>query len=184
VGDAPEDIRGVVKEGKPIVGYYGAIASWLDYKLINDMVLKRPDYNFVFIGRDYDDGLKSLHLPENMHYLGPKDYADLANYSYWFDCALVPFQRGEIAKSTSPLKLFEYMAMGVPTVCTRDLRECSGYDGVLMSKDDKQFISNVDKAIEAKKDKKIHDKLVGYAKQNTWDARADDILKALGRIER
>lgn len=184
VDEAPEDIQGIIREGKPIVGYYGAIASWLDYSLINSMVLERPDYNFVFIGRDYDDGLKSLHLPKNMHYLGPKNYEDLAEYSYWFDCAIIPFQNGEIAKSTSPLKLFEYMAMGLPTVCTKDLRECRGYDGVLMSNDSKQFIKNVDRAIKLKQDKKTRDKLVRSAKANTWDARADDILKALKKAER
>lgn len=182
--DTPEDMRAIVKQGKPIVGYYGAIASWLDYELINTMVLERPDYNFVFIGKDYDDGLKDLKHPENMYYLGPKNYQDLADYSYWFDCAIIPFQPGEIAKSTSPLKLFEYMAMGIPTVCTKDLRECEGYEGVLMSKDNKRFIQNIDKAIALKKDGSTSKKLTKLAMANTWDARAGDILKALKKAER
>jgi len=180
---APADLKGIIDQGKPIIGYYGAIASWLDYDLIHKVAAARPDYNFVFIGRDYDNGLQNLNISENIYYLGPKDYEELASYSYWFDAATIPFQNGEIAKSTSPLKLFEYMAMGVPTICTRDLRECDGYDGVMLSKDVEHFITNTDKAIKMKQSKAAREKLMSYAKQNTWDARAKDMIDALNRLE-
>ena len=77
-----------------------------------------------------------------------KKYDDLAKYAVYFDVCTIPFLINEITVATNPLKVFEYMALGIPTVCTRDLCECEGYEGVLMSKNDDEFIQNIKKAIE------------------------------------
>ena len=55
-------MQNVIKDNKPVVGYYGAIATWLNYELINTLTKNRPDYNFVFIGSDF----KGLHLIEKL----------------------------------------------------------------------------------------------------------------------
>lgn len=177
--DAPADILDIVSNGKTIVGYYGALAPWLDYQLINYMTLNNPDKEFIFIGVDYNNGLQYLERRSNVHYLGPKPYDDLPRYAYWFDCAIIPFEKGEIATATSPVKLFEYMAMSLPTVCTRDLNECRGYKYVLMSEDNDEFIENVNKAVLLKGTKACKDALFAQAQANTWQARAHDISNKL-----
>jgi glycosyltransferase involved in cell wall biosynthesis len=179
----PEDLRHVLAKANPIVGYYGMMAPWLDYDLVNLICAKRQDLEFVFIGPDYMNSLSKLKDAKNVHKLGTKQYRQLPSYSKHFNCAIIPFERGEIAKSTSPVKLFEYMAMGLPTVCTADLRECEGYEHVLMSNDYGEFESNLDKAIELRKDPAVRSALIEQAKQNTWEARARAINEALLRIE-
>ena len=180
----PSDIHKLIESNKPIVGYYGAMAPWLDYGLINSVVQRRQDLNFVFIGPDYNGGLVGLEQSHmNMFYLGPKEYKALPNYSTRFDCAIIPFKKGDIAKSTSPVKLFEYMAMGLPTVCTKDLNECRGYEYVYMSESDEEFSKNLDLAIKAKKNPKAQAKLLQYAKQNTWEARVEHIYQRLLELE-
>ncbi len=143
----PEDIQSILKQGKPIVGYYGAIATWLNYDLLNKLSKERPDYNFVYIGSNFK-GLSRLKNRENVFYLGEKDYKELYKYSSLFSCAIIPFKDGEIAKATSPVKLFEYMAVKKPVVCTKDLLECYGYEGVFIAQNEDNFIEFVDKAIE------------------------------------
>src|SRR5690606_37391966 len=39
--------------GRPIVGYFGAIAPWLWYEELSQLVEARKDLGFVFIGPDY-----------------------------------------------------------------------------------------------------------------------------------
>lgn len=170
-----KDLKKILINKKPIIGYYGAIAPWIDYSMLNKLAKKRSDLEFVYIGIDYGDALKNLEMLPNVNYLGSKEYNDLSSYSLFFDCAIIPFVKGEIAKATSPVKLFEYMAAGVPTVCTRDLRECSGYDYVYMSKNDAEFESNIDSAVKAHKDVGAREILLKQAKAHTWTQRAKDI---------
>lgn len=179
VKDVPTDLRPILDWKKPVVGYYGAMAGWLDWELINDIPRKRPDYQFVYIGVDYQDNLKRLNKRDNVHFLGAKDYKDLPQYSAHFDCCIIPFGDRNIAEATSPLKLFEYMAMKKTVVCTADLAECSGYEGVLLSKTKDEFIENLDTAIIIGKDIKIQEILFAQAAANTWEQRAKDLLKAI-----
>lgn len=175
----PDDFQKIVYANKPIIGYYGAIASWLDYDLINHLTLSRPDYNFVFIGGDINKASENLLIRENVFWLGQKEYSVLPNYSSRFDVAMIPFKNGQIAKSTSPLKLFEYMALKKPVVCTKDLSECYGYSNVLISQDTNEFVKNLDDAVNLSKNESLKAQLYEYAKQNTWTKRAKDIVLKL-----
>lgn len=178
---APADLASVLAKKRPIVGYYGAIAPWLDYDLLNKLAADNPDLSFVYIGVDYNGALKDLEHEklENVYFLGEKRYEKLADYSRHFDVATIPFKRGSIAKSTSPVKLFEYMAMGLPVVCTADLSECAGYDYVMMSRDDKDFQNNLRLAIKAKEDPKIRRRLLDQTSEHTWEQRAKDIVERI-----
>lgn len=178
--EVPDDLVNIVKDEKPIVGYYGALAPWLDYKLISEAATDNPEYNFVLIGVNYQNALKKLDQSiKNIYYLGPKKYSDLPKYSSRFDCAIIPFKTGEIAKGTSPVKLFEYMAMGLPTVGTRDLRECKGYEYVYLAKDTDDFNEKIRCAISKHKEIRVREKLLSQAEDNTWMKRAEDIVAEL-----
>lgn len=180
----PDDLQSIKNKKKPIVGYYGAMAPWLDWKLINEMHQKCKEYEFVYIGIDYQKALKNLEFTDNVHFLGAKKYNELPSYSIHFDCCIIPFVEGNIAKSTSPLKLFEYMAVKKPIVCTRDLLECSGYEGVFISIDHNEFIKNLKHAIECEKNIECQKKLFGYALANTWNSRAKNLVEKINDIKK
>lgn len=175
----PIDLKDIVKQRKPIVGFYGALAPWIDFKLLNEVAKKHNEWEFVYLGVDYHGAAADLKTGKNVHNLGAKNYEALPKYTRYFDCAIIPFKQGEIAKATSPVKLFEYMAAGLPTVCTRDLKECEGYEYVYMSKDDKEFEKNIEKAIKDRTDEKKREKLLMQAEKNTWAERVKSVLKAL-----
>lgn len=180
--EIPEDLKPILKQRRKIVGFYGYIAKWVNVKLLHLAAEKYPKYNFVIIGKVYFNTKFNHKKHPNLHFLGHKNYKDLINYSKYFDCAMIPFKHGNLAKATSPNKLFEYMAVGLPTVCTRDLVECKGYDGVLMSANNEEFIKNIAKAIELSKDNNVREKLKMYAAQNTWDKKADEIFEKIKEL--
>ena len=97
---------------------------------------------------------------------------------------MIPFKKCEIAKATSPVKLFEYMAAGLPTVCTRDLQECKGYKFVYMANDDAEFESDLVRAIEDYKENKNRKVLLSQAKDNTWARRVEVIDEQLNQIRK
>jgi len=102
---------------KPIIGFYGAIAEWLDYELITRLAQIQQDWNFVFIGKIWTDIGKIKEIP-NIHFLGLIPYQDLPHFAKKFDVAIIPFLVNQITDSVSPIKLFEYAALGKPVVAT------------------------------------------------------------------
>lgn len=179
VYEPPADLAPTLASGKPVIGYYGALAAWFDYPLLESLCLKRPDLEFVLIGPDYDGTLppRLLELP-NLRWLGVKTYAELPGYLRYFDVATIPFQVNEITHSTSPLKLFEYMAGGKPVVIT-PMHESQRTPGVLVAKDAVEFSAQIDRALQLRNDPDYLALLEQTARQNTWDARARQILETL-----
>lgn len=175
----PSDLKEIVETGHPIIGFYGALAPWINFNLINDIAKKHKEWEIVLLGIDYNDAAKDLGKEKNIHNLGAKQYEELPQYSKYFNCAIIPFKHGKIAKATSPIKLFEYMAAGLPTVCTRDLRECRGYDYVFMAKDDEDFEKCLIQAIKDYSYDYARNRLLEQAEDNTWEKRAEDIVVAL-----
>jgi len=175
----PLDMKDIVNKRKPVVGFYGALAPWIDFEMLNEVADRHKEWEFVYLGVDYNGAAKDLEKKENVHNLGAKNYENLPKYARYFNCAMIPFRRGEIAKATSPVKLFEYMAAGLPTVCTRDLQECKGYEFVYMSKDDDEFEKNLALAIKDYEDLDVRKKLLLQAEKNTWAERVRVIDEAL-----
>ncbi len=179
--NCPEDIEILLQENKPIIGYYGALAKWIDYDLLVTLADKRSEYNIVLIGWNYDGSLVYTKERENIKYLGVKEYSELPKYGIWFDIGIIPFKEGNIAQATSPLKLFEYMAMKKPVVVTRDLLECIKFDGIFVAQNKYDFIEKVDEALKVKNDPKYIEILDNQAQENTWIKRAEDIDEYLNK---
>jgi glycosyltransferase involved in cell wall biosynthesis len=54
----------------------------------------------------------------NVHWLGGRDHGLLPQYLRHFDVGLIPFKRVALTYNANPIKLYEYLAAGVPVVST------------------------------------------------------------------
>lgn len=181
-----EEFKNILNENRPIIGYYGAFASWFDYEMVKNLAVKRPEYNIVLIGTKYDDTLEKSKIQEieNIHFLGTREYKVLKNYADKFDVCTVPFLINDITKATSPLKIFEYMALGKPIVTTA-MDECKKYKSIFIANNNEEFIKNIDKAIELErnKDNEYYKILKKEALENTWESKAKVIIELLEKYE-
>ena len=171
--EVPEKLKDIVSKGNPIIGYFGALAKWFDYELLKKVAKVRPNYEIVLIGFLYDNSFKDSKIDEleNVHYLGIVDYKELNQYSQYFTISTIPFLLNDITESTSPVKLFEYMAMGHPIVTT-DMRECRKYKSVLIGKSHEDFIEKLDFALTLDKKDEYYNYLKEEALANTWREKA------------
>ena len=174
---ADEEFAKLVATGKPIAGYYGALARWFDYALLEATAQRRPDWSFVLIGPDHDGSLARsgvARLP-NVHWLGTRPYVALPGYLHRFDVATIPFAINEITLATSPLKLYEYFAAGRPVIST-PMPECAAFAEVQLVKDAEQFAAALDVARARAGDAGLRQRLHGIATANTWRSRARETM--------
>lgn len=112
----PAELPGVPR---PIVGFIGTIFSFLDFDLLARVARALPDASLVFVGpveaSAEADFAPLLELP-NVFHVGPQPQSAVPSYVAAFDVCVNPFAVGPVADSVSPLKVFEYLAMGKPVV--------------------------------------------------------------------
>jgi teichuronic acid biosynthesis glycosyltransferase TuaH len=176
----PPELVNLFNKKRPIIGYFGALARWFDYELIKFLASQKPEYEIVLIGWNYDDSIKSSGLDQipNIHVIGPIDYQHLPQYARLFTVATIPFRLNEVTDSTSPIKLFEYMALGHPIVST-DIPECRKYQSVIIAKNQDEFVRHVDRAIAMKNDQAYQLLINKEALENTWDSKAKSIAELI-----
>ena len=102
----------------PRIGFYGVIDERMDLDLLAGLAEARPEWQIVMVGPIAK--IDPLRVPrhDNIHYLGPKHYADLPEYLAGWDVAMLPFARNESTRFISPTKTPEYLAAGKPVVST------------------------------------------------------------------
>lgn len=91
---------------------------------------------------------------------------------------MIPFIINDITESTSPVKLFEYMATNVP-ILTTDMPECRKYKSVIIGKNHEDFLNKIDSTIELINDKNYLDLEMKEARDNTWMQKAEIIVDLL-----
>jgi len=162
-----------------IIGYFGAIASWLDFELVMKLAERFEKCKIKIIGHDYDGSLSKYDLFSfpNIEIMPPIDYSKLPIEAK-FDIGILPFRINAITLSTSPIKIFEYLAMGLPVVSV-DLPECREIPGVQIGKNHDDFLHKVNFAIETLGDSALEEDRKNYAKSQTWEHRVSTLLRAI-----
>ena len=114
----PQPLKAIAR---PRVLYVGALGEWFDTELLRAMAERMPDVSFVIVGPKR----RSLHEIEgvsNILLLGPQPYTSIPGYMQHCDVAIIPFTASALSRAVNPIKLYEYLAAGVPVVCS-DLPE-------------------------------------------------------------
>ncbi|TAK34318.1 MAG: glycosyltransferase family 1 protein [Chloroflexota bacterium] len=176
----PNDLLDGMK--RPLVGYFGAIAEWFDFELVQLLARERPQYTFVFLGWPAPgiDVSRLRGLP-NVHFLGRQVYSLLPYYLYNFDACVIPFLVNELTQAVDPVKLYEYITLGKPVVATR-MAELLNYAGYLYIADShRDFLAKLDAAL-IESDADLVRRRTDLAQRNTWHARVQLIEEHIERI--
>lgn len=129
----------------PLMAYHGSLyGSWFDWDSLTAVARRFPEHTLMVIG----DARGVPHgLPTNIALLGLKPQGDLAAYLARCDVGLVPFVVNDVTHAVSPLKVYEYLACGLP-VAAPPLRPLIGLRGVYVDDD---LVAAVQAALEAPK---------------------------------
>jgi glycosyltransferase involved in cell wall biosynthesis len=117
-GEVPSSLSGI---RRPILGFIGTLFSFIDFELLERVARVHHDKSLVLVGpveASAEQDVAQLKCLPNVRHLGGQPQSDMPAFVSAFDICLNPFVRGRIADSVSPLKVYEYLAMGRPVVST------------------------------------------------------------------
>lgn len=161
--------------GRPLIGFMGAWAPWLDEPLLHFAARSVGDAEWIFIGSEYERRF-TLASNSHIHYLGHKEHHELPAYLRHLDICLIPFRIMDVTLAADPVKAYEYLAAGKPVISTR-LPECMKMvPNVDIAYDSKQFINLIKGRLSTPG---CPQSRVQFALANTWRHRVQKIMELI-----
>jgi glycosyltransferase involved in cell wall biosynthesis len=175
----PDEIK---LPNKPVIGFFGLIADWVDLDLIRFLALAEPQWTFVLIGKVVTN-LSAIDGLPNVRTLGQKPYASLPAYAKAFDVALMPFVMNELTLAANPLKIREYLAAGLPVVSSA-IPEAEKLKNVLhVARNHSEFLTIIRQIVASGKtgpQMEISERM----DPESWDAKVEEFSRILTNLDR
>jgi glycosyltransferase involved in cell wall biosynthesis len=166
---------------RPIIGFHGLLADWVDYELIKKTAEHFSRGSVVLIGKiavDAEQKIKMLNDVPNIHFLCRKPYAELPAYCKGFNVAVNPFEINELTLAANPLKVREYLAAGLPVVST-DIPEVRVLEDCLVGVDHADFIAKVEYALSDPKPRTVVSDAVSH---ESWEAKVEELRSIITNL--
>jgi GT2 family glycosyltransferase/glycosyltransferase involved in cell wall biosynthesis len=166
---------------RPIVGFFGVFADWLDLEWMEAASARFPGWSFVYIGREgfasptARERWKALGDRRNVHVFPQAAPEKLVQYLAQMDVCIMPFLDVPVTRSMNAVKIYEYLAAGKPVVA-RSLPETQPLAdlGLIWTyRNYEESFRLLEKAMPA-------EGATAFAARNTWSQRVEQLMAALG----
>jgi glycosyltransferase involved in cell wall biosynthesis len=154
----------------------GALDHWFDIGLVAATAAALRGVSFVIVGPHHTN-LDALRGAPNIHLLGRRPYAEAPRYMKGAQVGLIPFQVSDMVHATNPVKLYEYMACGLPVVAVAWEELIALNSPALLARSPAEFIAAVSRALAGAVPR---DALTSFATQADWRNRFQLLAGALG----
>lgn len=168
----------------PRLVFQGAIvATKLDVQLIADVAALRPEWSIVLVGPrgagDPTGDLSPLDNAPNIHMIGARPADDLPQVLRGADIGLIPYAINDLTRSVFPMKVYEYLAAGLPVLAT-PLPALDGVEAIETVNSAEELVAAVERELEADDSERRRERSRDAA-GNSWEARIEEIEAALHR---
>ena len=165
----------------PVILYVGSMGYWFNYRWVRAAAQALPDSNFVLIGpaeevQRYFNGYSNIRL------LGSRPFKQLPAYMQHATVGMIPFDANNFPKlinNVNPLKLYEYLAAGLPVVAGRwqTLQELASPAHLVDSRE--EFIASLQSISAAGKNPALARQGQCFAAGHSWPEQAALLLEHL-----
>ena len=166
------------KDEPCVIGYFGHLTdAWFDWKLVFKLAKKYPHIIFEIIGYGEPEWVRkeSLNL-NNVNLIGkmlPENlYKQVRNWSI----GIIPFIEGTLSKAVDPIKIYEYLYFGLPTIVT-GIPHLKNYPMTYLA-DENNIVDIVECLINKQSQQ---EDINEFLNQTTWQARFDSLVNELSK---
>lgn len=169
---------------RPRLVFHGAVvATKLDIELLAEVAHLRPDWSIALVGPrgagDPGGDLSPLEAAPNVHLLGPRRTEELPAVLRGADAGLIPYAINELTRSVFPMKVYEYLAAGLPVVST-PLPALAGVEAVDAVADATELVAAAERELAADTPQRRAQRSRAAA-SHSWEVRIEEIEAALDR---
>jgi glycosyltransferase involved in cell wall biosynthesis len=163
--------RTAPREGPLVIGYVGHLGTWwFDWEALAEIARRMPDAEFEIIGFG---GPERPQVPPNVRLLGPKDHAEVNEIAKRWRAAMVLRKISTLTAAMDSLKVYEYLALGLPMVCFT-MPQIESYPYVFSAPDVEGFVAQARRAASEPIDR---GRIDAFLAVNRWEDRVDQILR-------
>jgi hypothetical protein len=171
----------VAHVNRPRLLMMGTFDEWVDVDLMREVMVANPSWSLVLAG-DPKISLERIRMLENVHFLGRVPYDQLATLISHCDLGLIPFRLGPVAADATPSKLYQYLAGGLPVLCTPFVDPDAFSGNIATASDEPEaFTPAIAHLLEADSPAARRERQA-FARQHSWSARFDTIEDAFTRL--
>ncbi len=164
------------------VGFIGSLDPRFDIDTVEYAIGKLPNYDFEFTGDMRNEKLRSrLLMYPNVKFFDPIKPNDVPQLLATYDVGMIPYIVNEVNKNIYPLKINEYLAVGVPLVMNAfaQLPEFEGLVSVATDKED--FVRKLIAETADDSASNIR-RRIDFASHNSWESRAESFGNILEKF--
>jgi glycosyltransferase involved in cell wall biosynthesis len=169
----------------PRIAFTGAIVALkLDLPMLAELARLRRSWSFALVGPigpgEPHTDISAITAEPNIHLLGPRIYGELPDVLRAADAGLIPYARNALTESIFPMKVYEYLAAGLPVVATplpaladiADVATAPNARGIAELLDEAFAADNPDRRTERSR----------AAASHSWDRRLEEIATAIAAL--
>ncbi len=161
--------------GRPLLVYAGTLDSRLDVAALLELADRMPNAHIELVGPLLDPPhLEPLRAAGNVEIRPPLARAEVIGLIRSADAGLVPHRDNDLTRAMSPLKLYEYLAAGLPVVAA-DLAPVRDIDAsVMLVRAGEPYAPAVEAALaRGRTDEHAR---TAFISGHSWRARHDKLL--------
>lgn len=138
----------VARLPRPRIGFFGGFDDYVvDMELLARTAKSLPEAQVVLIG-DATCSMEPLTSLPNVTWLGFRPHEHIPALGSGFDVALMPWLRNGWIEACNPIKLKEYLALGLPVVST-DFPEVRHYaEWIRIAEDEEDFVELIRRTLD------------------------------------
>ncbi|HEV7937913.1 MAG TPA: glycosyltransferase [Solirubrobacteraceae bacterium] len=169
----------------PRIVFTGAVvATKLDMRLLVELARSRPSWSFALVGPvgsgDPSTDVSTLAAEPNLQLLGARAYEQLPSVLRGANAGLIPYARNQLTDSIFPMKVYEYLAAGLPVVAT-PLPSLTGIDAVASAPDADGIARLLDEVLaEDTPQRRVERSRAAAA--HSWEGRIEQIATAIDAL--